>query len=319
MRRTAIFAGLLAVGPTLFMGVACSGSDSAEIDGSDAGPNLPRGSGGSDTGVEDPGFEAEGGTPLADVQAPPVDASLALNTLYGHVAGILGRFELTTGAFVEIGPTNKPSIAMAYDTKAGVMRVITDGGSAPAIGTINLCTGAITAGPLMKVGATKLDVAEALGYDSKNDVAYATIDADHMGTTTSEALGKVDMGNGATTSVGAFGALTDGDSMTFIGPTAYVIDTQTANTTTILYTVNTSTGAAKKVVNVDVGVIRVAYDSSRDVLFVAYVSTDKKVRRVAQMDRTTGVMTPVGTGIPEAMYAAASINALASAPRPSCP
>jgi hypothetical protein len=266
-----------------------------------------------DSGPDD---DAQQGVDAADAGPP-------LNELYSLIDGKLVTVDPTTGAVVEIGPTTPPLgfAAIVWDTKAKVARVIIDGVTSPKIGTIDLCTGAVSTGPRMKVGNDDVDKAEGLAQDPASGKFYVTVDVENSVSTLTRANATLDVGTGAVTVHGNHTTLqNDGDVLAWIGSSLYLMDIDSPNQKSAYYTVNLSTGATtlvKEVVDASM-LLRFAHDPTRDTVFALRGSNNFQTRGLATLDLATGALTNIGAGLAPTTYPGVHFQTLASAPKPSC-
>lgn len=287
-------------------------------------PVVDSGGGNDSGGGADTGPTTDAGAD-ADAAAPP-------NALFAHINQNLVSIDPTTGAVTTIGPTNEQWIVFAWDDTAKIARVITKpyspvgGAASPKLGTINLCTGAISDGPAITLNAAQVRRAEGLAQDPTTGTFRITFGTEGTTATTeflSEKNGTIDVTTGAVTLVGSHDTLQDdGDCLTFADSTLKLLDVASANNTGALYTLDKTTGAVSSPVTTGATVLRVAYDKTRDVVFTASgTGADGAAtnRVIGTLNLTTGATTPLGAALGAGTYANGNFNALMSAPAPSCP
>ncbi len=255
-----------------------------------------------------------------DVTTTP-DAPRTGNALYAHIARTLVRVDPTAGTLSPVGPTGTEYLALAWDSRARVVRVISDSITTPKIGTIDLCTGTITAGPRVRVGTVDLTKAESLAQDPTTGIFYATVDADRSAgnTNLSEATATLDVSTGVATVIGLHDTLQDdGDSLTFIDAELLLLDVAQP-TASGVYTIDKANGRASLVATTAGSLLRLAYDDSRALLFVALGAGNATGRRIATMNRTSGAFTNLSFLLPDDMYRGELFTGLLSVPEPTCP
>ena len=110
------------------------------------------------------------------------DAAAPLNALFAHIDGKLVSVDTATGSLTEVGATGQTWITLAWDSKAKIARVIFGnyspqggGGTTPKLGTLNLCTGVVTAGPNIAINNVQVRRAEGLAQDPATGTFYVTI------------------------------------------------------------------------------------------------------------------------------------------------
>ncbi len=282
----------------------------------DSGPQLD--SAGIDSATEDAdAIDADQGD-----ASDAADAGPALNGLYTHLDGKLISVDPVTGATNEIGPTGQPGyVVFAWDDTAKVARVITSPAESatvtamPKLGTINLCTGAITSGPAITLNGTQVLRAEGLAQDPGTGtfyVAFGTV-AGSSNWYRSENSGTIDIATGFVTKIGSHNTTQDdADAITFVGNVLYLVDTGS------IYSIAKATGVATLVSNASSS-LHIAYDPTRDVTFGSIGQTDATGRGVATVNLSTGALTKLGAGIPDTTSPGKQITALVSAPKPVCP
>jgi hypothetical protein len=111
----------------------------------------------------------------------------------------------------------------------------------------------------------------------------------------------------------------DGDQLFMAGDDLRLIDIATATSQGRSYSIDKTTGAATTVVDTGPTVLRIAYDSSRDVHFVAYGAVNNTARGIGTIDVSTGELTPIASGIPDDQQPGVQFSGLVAAPRPLCP
>ncbi len=296
----------------------------------DAGGQVDAGSV-VDSGVIDAG-EVDAGSEVVD--AGPADAGPAdagpLNVLYAHIDSTLVSVDLATGAITPIGPTNQEWITLAWDDSSKLARAITGGYSpvgtgalTPMLGTVDLCTGAIDAGVKITVDGGQVRRAEGLARNPDGGTFFIAIGRTGTGSSTqylTESNGTIDVETGAVTILGNHQTLQDdGDCMTFVGDTLYLMDVATANNSGQMYQIDQNTGAAMAAVNSGPKVLRIAYDSTRNMVFATYGETNGTTRGVGTLDLTTGTLTKLGSDIANSLYPGAHFTGLMSTPPHVCP
>lgn len=282
--------------------------------------------GASDAGATDAGT-MDAGAP--DAGAADAGADAGFNALFAHIGGRLVLVNPLTGALTELGPTGQQYLALAWDVPGGVARAVIDtyspvGGSpTPRLGVIDLCTGNIDAGPPISVGATQVRRAEALAQQPDSGAFFITVGRAGTGASSeflTESNGTVNVSTGAVTIHGNHQTLQDdGDALTFVGPTLYLLDIATALNQGTLYSVDTVSGQATARASVGPRALRIAWDATRQVLFVAYGETTGTNRGIGTLDLDSGVITPLGANLPDMLYPSANFTGLLSAPARTCP
>jgi hypothetical protein len=306
--------------------------------GCNCGEVGPGSDGGDDGGVLDAGAP-DAGTPDAgtpDAGAPDAGAPDAgtpdagsPRVLFGHIGGRLVRLDADTGALTEVGPTGQPYLAAAWDARAGVVRAIignfspVGGAPTPRLGTLDLCTGALDAGPTITLNGVQVRRAEAMMTNPDGGATVITVGTSGTGTPTqylSESNGTVDLATGAVTVRGQHQTLQDdGDGLVFIGGQLYLHDVATDLGQGALYRLDPATGAATKAVDLGSKVLRITNDTTRGVLFVAFGETDGTARGIGTLDLDAGTFTRLGPDLPDALYPGASFTLLQALPPLTCP
>jgi hypothetical protein len=302
----------------LLLGAAACGDDETSPPAATPDASQPDvGSTPADTGtpIDDGGLTVDAQPDTADA-APPM-------VVYSIIAQKLVTLDPVTGAIVEVGPLGQTFAPLVWDTKANVARIITTATTAPTLGTVNLCTGAITAGPRMTVGGNDLDMAEGFTQDPVTGTFYATVDLDNSSTTLTEATATVDVGTGAITTIGTHTTLqNDGDVLAWIGTQLHLLDVATTVSKSAYYTIDTTTGAAtlvKEVTALPQLPFRFAEDKSRGKVFATYGTEDATTRGFASIDLVSGTMTPIGPVLATTTYSGQNFQTLMVAPKPTCP
>jgi hypothetical protein len=298
--------------------VALQGCNCGEVSASpDAG----------DAGSLDAGVDA--GAPDAGAPDAGTPDGGASRVLFAHLGGRLVRVDPVTGSLTEVGPTGQTYLALAWDQPAGVTRAIVGnfsppgGAPTPRLGTIDLCTGALDAGPAITINGTQVRRAEALATNPDGGAAVITVGTSGTGAATqfvSESNGTVDLVTGAVTVRGNHQTLQDdGDGLLFAGGQLYLHDVATDLGQGALYRLDPLTGAATKFVDLGAKVLRITNDPSRGVLFVAYGETNGTGRGIGTLDLDAGVFTKLGPDLADGSYPGASFTMLQALPSPSCP
>ena len=321
-----------------------------------AGPALALVACGDDTPSSTPGAPEAGTIAIDGATQPPLDGSTptpepdasnasdaseagdagdggpTLNALFAHIDQKLLSVDPGTGAVSEVGPTAQTTVTGAWDATAKVARVILGhytplgGATTPKLGTIDLCTGTVTPGPNITLGGNHVRRAESLVQDPATGTFWISV-----GTTgtaantefTTERVGTVDVATGIVTQVGTHQTYQDdGDSMTFIGSKLHLLDVATNINAGGLYELNPTNGAATKVSESGPDVRRIAWDSSRSLLFVTFgdnAEPNATKRSIQTMAPATGMLTKLGPDLDDATYPGLHFNAIFVAPKPVCP
>jgi len=327
MPRRSLFPFLVVIGLSAL--AACESESSPTplttppIDGVDAA--TPDGGGGTDSAP--PPVDAGNDATAADTGT---DAG-TLNALYAHLNQTLVRVNPDTGALTSVGSTGLPWIVLAWDNVAKVARVVVDvyspvgGAATPKLGTIDLCTGAVTAGPAITLDGTQVRRAESLVQDPASGTWYVGFGTAGTAAATeflSERSGTIDVATGAVTAIGTHDTFQDdADIMMVAGGSLYLLDVATSNNTGGLYVVDKTTGAAATPLVTGSTLLRVAYDPTRDVVFTAAgTGTEPNAanRSIGKLNRTTGANTPLGPVVATGQYGNLHFNGLLSAPAPDC-
>lgn len=288
---------------------------------------------GSDAGTPDAGLDAgadggrDAGPGEGDAGTDAGTGSLA--ALYVHLDGQLHRADPLTGELTPVGPTGQTWIALAWDDSAQVARAIignfspVGGAATPRLATVDLCTGAVTPGPVLAVGGTQVRRAEALARDPDGGAFFLTFGRTGTAAATqyvSESTGTVDVGTGAVTVRGDHQTLQDdGDGLLFHQGALLLLDVATDLNQGALYRLEPSTGAATKLVDVGPKVLRVAGDPTRGVVFASYGDVAGTNRGLGTLDAATGVLTRLDAGLPDSRSPGVNISGLLVAPPPRCP
>lgn len=222
---------------------------------------------------------------------------------------------------------------MSWDSDDNVARVIvgpyspTGGGAVltPRLGTIDLCTGAVTEGPAITINGDQVRRAEGLVEDPATHTYWITVGTTGTGAPTqylSESNGTVNTTTGAVTVVGNHQTYQDdGDWLTFIGSSLTLLDVASGSSQGAIYTINQSTGAATKRADTGPTVLRIAYDPTREVLFgTTGTGTEGSGvgRGVVTIDPDTGAFTSLGTTLGDGTYGGGHFTGLLPAPEPDC-
>lgn len=236
-----------------------------------------------------------------------------------------------TGAITDVANTGQTWIVLAWDGVAKVARVIAPpyspvgGAAAPKLGTIDLCTGVITAGPAITVEGTQVRRAEGLAQDPATGTFYITVG--RTGTTAAteyitDENGTVDIATGAVTIHGAHTTLQNaGDILMVAGSTLHLLDVATGTNTGMLYTLDKTTGIASAPLTTGATTLRVAYDPTREVVFTGVgtgAPPSASARSIGKLNLVTGASTPLGTVLAEGTYGGQQFNGLISVPPPKC-
>lgn len=288
----------------------------------------------TDTSSQEDAATEETSTPDAAVADANVtdaaDAAPPFNALYAHIDGKLLSVDTSTGALTEVGPTGQTWITLAWDSKAKVARVILGnyspqgaGGTTPKLGTINLCTGVVTAGPNIAINNVQVRRAEGLAQDPATGTFYVTIGSNGTGAPTeflTESNGTIDVATGAVTVLGNHSTYqNDGDLLVSVAGAINMLDVATANNQGAIYTLNTTNGQTTKRVDTGPKLLRFTSDETRGIVYATYGEANFTARGVATLNITTGAFTKLGTDILNTLYPGGNFNGLLSAPKPICP
>lgn len=256
------------------------------------------------------------------------DAGPAQNGLFLHLGAKLYGVDVTTGALTEIGATGQEFIVLAWDDAAKVARVVLDpyspaaGAGTPKLGTIDLCTGAVTPGPALTLDGVQVRRAEGLARDPGTGTFYLTFGTSNGGAATeflSERNGTVDVATGAVTAIGTHQTLQDdGDTVFFVGNDLRLLDVAQGINQGAVYAIDKATGAATKVVDTGPTVLRIAPDTTRGLSYAAAGTANAATRSVGTVDLATGAYTRIGADFPANLATGLQVNGLLSAPKPVC-
>lgn len=296
----------------------------------DAGPDLLVVDAGLDAGAAtDAGIlDAAADEGVAD--AGDVDAGIQPRFIYTLMAGDLVQVNLDTGTHETIGATGHTFVSLAWDNIANVARVIYDinmpGESTAKVGTIDLCTGVITPGVTLHIGAMDLTYAEGFAQDPATGtfwVSYPTVGAGNQYAT--NRVGTVDVTTGEVTFVGTVTSeQNDVDSMTFVDGAIIFADVARSTPTTEVYRATPPTSGTAMTQTLIVraptdAITRIAYDANNDQVLVLNAVTTSMDRHAAVMNRETGETTRLIPSLDASVYPGASYFAMLVAPPPVCP
>ncbi|MBK8172038.1 MAG: hypothetical protein IPK60_17070 [Sandaracinaceae bacterium] len=288
--------------------------------GADAGADLGMLDADLDEGIGDAG----------EVDAGHVDAGLEPRFVYTLMNQDLVKVNLDTGAHETFGDTGHTFVSFAWDNVANVARVIYDintpSSSTAKMGTIDLCTGAITPGVTLHIGSTDLTYAEGFAQDPATGtfwLSYPTV----ISTTgyLTNRLGTINIETGEVTFVGTItSAQSDADTMTFVDGAIIFADVVRATPTTDVQRATAPTSGTEMtqtriILAPTDAITRIAYDANNDQVLVLNAVSASMDRHVAIMNRETGETTRITPSLPATEYPGASYFAMLIAPPPVCP
>ena len=251
------------------------------------------------------------------------DASTSTHDLYALIAKALVKIDTKTGGLTEPGLTPYTFLSLAWDETTQVARVIydiDDAASAKAkLGTVNLCTGAVTAGPELTLsGGAKVTYAEGLVQQPGTGTFFVSYRNSGTQSLTAR-LGTVVTATGVVTPIGNISSLqNDGDMLTFVGSSLYLLDVLLP-TKSAVYSTNLATAQTSLLFEVGPEVVRIAYAASDSRLYAALGSPDLSIRGIAEMNPTTGAMTNIGSPLKSTDYPGTRWQSLLVTPPISCP
>lgn len=303
-------------------GTAGAGGGAAGTGGGSAGGDQDAGAqdaGGTDAGV-DAGTIDSGVIDAGPTDAGPMSVDAGPVILVGVYGGQFLHIEPTTAATRHIANTGHLNMRPIWDSNAQIMRSLVDQNTAPRIGSIDLCTGAVDAGVrLRKADGGTLVHVESIAQ-APDGGFYVSVDYDNSASTVSERVGILDLATGLVTPLpGTVNTIEDDvDGLFFIGETLYAFDIADPANMSQFLIVNRDAGTTTVVRSVSDNYRRFAYEPARGVVYAWQHFTNE----LATVDLATGALTTIDGGFPVGGFdagSAAYMDGFDWAPRPICP
>ncbi len=267
--------------------------------------------------------DADAGDAAGDATSGDADAAAPEpENLYLVIRDSLVTVDPESADYTMVGSTGllvDSVIAGAWDPVSEVPYVIVfdDSLDEPRLGTIDLCTGAVTPGARLSIGMTGVGYAEGTVVDPATGTLFVSVSAPSVADYLSETFGSVNVATGAVTALGVVSPIQeDIDAMTF-SDEILALDVDSSSGARAIYSVSATSGATTPLATLTEPLIGIAYSRARGQLFAYRFATPN--RELVTIDLEAESVTPIGTIHTDADFAGGTMGGFFFAPRPTCP